>query len=174
MLRHTCLIYVAAVLAACNLAGCKSTKQTSSKQIERESVIDSALRINTNEVLTTDYFDDEISGFVPMDFTRLQDLDSVVIPVKSKGVEMEMVVKPSGISYHTKVKPVARSKLQKQEERTQTSQTKVKEEIKEKEKVKTKPSGFRFPWWMWVALIIAAIILVLRLLKVIQNPLKLF
>lgn len=156
------------------MTACKSTNQTSSKQVERESIIDSSLLISTDEVLTTDYFDDEISGFVPFDFTRLKDLDSLVIPVKSRGVELEMVVKPSGISYHTKVKPVARSKLQKTESRESETKTKVKEASQEKEKVKEKPSGFRFPWWMWVALIIAAIILVLRLLKVIQNPLKLF
>lgn len=174
MLRHTCLIYVAAVFAVCNLAGCKTTKQTSTMQVERSQIVDSSFLINTEEVLTIDYFDDELTGLVPFDIEQLQTRDSLVIPVKSKGIDLEMVVKKTGISYNTKVKPVARSKLQKQENSQIEYENKMKERRKEEEKVIEKPSGFRFPWWMWILLIIAAIITVLRLLKVIQNPLKLF
>ena len=154
------------------LGACKTVKSTSSQQSKVVTDTDSLTKELMTSLHTIEYFNDEISGFIPIRINEIPDYDSLIIPVRSKGIDMELIVKRTGITYNTKVKPVARSSLQKQVAKETSSQSNVSAVVKEQSKEVVKPASFRLPWWLWLILILVALFSIARLLNIIKNPLK--
>jgi Mg2+/citrate symporter len=144
------------------ICGCKSIKVSRQKQLDKEEKSEHLRELLQSRTEVVEYFDETLKGAVPIRLSDLQDDDSLIIPVESKGLKLDLVVKPDGVSYQARVKPVARSSLSSETKEKETTKTETKEVVTEKTKEVQKPSGIRLPWWIWIILIVIVIIFILR------------
>jgi preprotein translocase subunit SecF len=154
-----CIIFL--IILLIYICGCKAVKVSRDKKKETGKQVEQEKEVNRTRTEVVEYFDETLKGAVPIRLSDLQDDDSLVFPVESKGISLDFVVKADGVSYRAKVKPVARSSLSSETKEKETTKTETKEVVTEKTKEVKKPAG-RLPWWIWIILIVIVIIFILR------------
>lgn len=156
-------------VALIGLSSCGSTKRVTSSQVEVVEEKQEKTFEKETVFQVIDYYGDTMSGTIP-----LRPLSQIpqVIPVRSTGIDLELTLTDTGLTYKAVARPVARSSLTKETEKATESDYKKTEETSEK--VTEKRKAFSLPWWIYGIVITAMIIAILRVLNITKNPFKWF
>lgn len=152
------MLYVVLLLAL----SCKSVEKTKSQTSGKREYAEVALSERVSGTVET--FGDTLTGMIPL---RALTKIPQVIPVRSSGIELELSITDTSISYMAVARPVARSTLSWE---STADTVHVTEEIQESSSYVEK-KGFQFPWWVWAVGIVAV---VLAVLMKFYNPFKRF
>ena len=150
------------------VCACGSVKKLKTKWSYKRDLKEEVERLRESMKLEVLEYGDTLTGTIPL---RALGRMPMVVPVRSKGLELELTITDSTLSYKSIARPVARSSLSWEGERQSSSQAiKTTETSEEKSKER---KAFTPPWWLIVGIVLAVAVLVLRLLNIISNPFKL-
>ena len=148
------IILITAIYLLCACGTVQKAKSRVSFSEEREA----AIEINRQKMfLQTEHYGDTLIGTIP--YKTLGRLP-IVIPVRSKGIDLELTITDTDISYRSIARPVARSSLRYGSQKTTASQSNKARGDAEASEVKKKRA---LPWWVWpVGFLLLVVVLYLR------------
>lgn len=118
-----------------------------------------------NDSLTTEWFDDQLQGTLPL--PKLGKLPTV-ISISSQGIDLDLSLTDSSLTYKAVSKPVARSSLQSNTVLNQEKESEESDSSQESKEVER--TSWKLPWWVYVIIIIGVLILAGRAIKKIKIP----
>lgn len=148
------------------VTSCKTKMKTVDNRNMR--IEEQNLQVFTEKKSNILFFNDTLSGTIPLKSMPVSGEKPMVIPISSTGMSLELQIDDRGISYKAVARPVARSQLSEVSRTAQKEATITLQEQHEQKQVKR-----LFPSWILIAVILAVLILWL-LVKVFKTNFKLF
>jgi hypothetical protein len=143
------------------VSGCRVLKR---KEKLHDSLSESReLLIRSNERISTEYFSDNLIGRIPL--PPLSKIP-VVIPVESQGISLEITLTEGELSWKAKAKAVSKT-VKETETDTDVRQYAQRQKIQEDE---SNRRSVGLPWWMYLVLALALVIVAGRVVKKINFP----
>ncbi|AEL23849.1 hypothetical protein [Cyclobacterium marinum] len=159
------ILTLALFLIVCS---CGSVKKLKTKWSYKRDLKEEVEHLRESMKLEVLEYGDTLTGTIPL---RALGRMPMVVPVRSKGLELELTITDSTVSYKSIARPVARSSLSWEGEE-QNSYKSLEEDDTGKEAV-VERKAFSPPWWLIVVGVLVVAVIVLRLLNIISNPFKL-
>jgi len=144
------------------LLSCKTVEKSSSSATGSKESYTTSMSERVSETVET--FGDTLYGIVPI---RPVGKIPQVIRVRSSGIELELSVTDTSVTYRAVARPVARSTLS----YASTADTDTVVEESKTADTKVTKKGFQLPWWIYV---VGIGVLVLVVLNKFYNPFKRF
>jgi hypothetical protein len=162
------------VAVALTLSGCGALKKSKSvaKLESRQSVEHVSREVSRETVL--EVYGDTLAGRVPLPFTitgldRPGIMSPIRVPVKSQGIDLELLIDQAGISYRVVAKPTSKLRESTKEADVMSSSSAIISSTEERLEVEKKRG---LSWWVIIAavLIFAFFWMAWRLLNKYLKP----